>query len=493
MNRKLQTLIVSMIVISLISLIIPWIGILSAILSLVLYILFKKNEKSIFYKENLNKEILKTENTFKEKQSILSEIENDISKKQDELNLEKVKLTELKNQFDYLKEIVSYNNTIDNLKFKIETSKSALEKISQKINLSEEFLSYKELENELYILEIGISEKKYDYDLSEEYKEKLKINRNNQKQYIKDRLALKDSNMSSLLDPSLKYKERNDLINNLYKLSLRAFNNEADLVVNKLTISTFNSSRKKLESSLEQINKLISVYKISISTDFFKLKVDELQLQYEYLLKVQEEREEQRIIKEKIKEEAKVQAEIEKLKTEAKKEKEVYQKAFLKAKSELEQASEDKKKELLLEINSLKEKLKMAEEKGQRATSMAEQTKSGYVYIISNIGSFGEDVYKIGLTRRLDPIDRIKELSNASVPFSFDVHALIPSDDAPALEKELHNHFAQYRVNKANCRKEFFKIKLSEIESFVNEKMNKKIKFTKVAEALEYKQTLQMN
>ena len=493
MNKKLQTLIVSMIVISLISLIIPWIGILSAILSLVLYILFKKNEKSIFYKEKLNKEILKTENTFKEKQSILSEIENDISKKQDELNLEKVKLTELKNQFDYLKEIVSYNNTIDNLKFKIETSKSALEKISQKINLSEEFLSYKELEDELYILEIGISEKKYDYDLSEEYKEKLKINRNNQKQYIKDRLAIKDSNMSSLLDSSLKYKERNDIINNLYKLSLRAFNNEADLVVNKLTISNFNSSRKKLESSMEQINKLISVYKISISTDFFKLKVDELQLQYEYLLKVQEEREEQRIIKEKIKEEAKVQAEIEKLKTEAKKEKEVYQKAFLKAKSELEQASEDKKKELLLEINSLKEKLKMAEEKGQRATSMAEQTKSGYVYIISNIGSFGEDVYKIGLTRRLDPIDRIKELSNASVPFSFDVHALIPSDDAPALEKELHNHFAQYRVNKANCRKEFFKIKLSEIESFVNEKMNKKIKFTKVAEALEYKQTLQMN
>ena len=493
MNKKLQTLIVSMIVISLISLIIPWIGILSAILSLVLYILFKKNEKSIFYKENLNKEILKTENTFKEKQSILSEIENDISKKQDELNLEKVKLTELKNQFDYLKEIVSYNNTIDNLKFKIETSKSALEKISQKINLSEEFLSYKELEDELYILEIGISEKKYDYDLSEEYKEKLKINRNNQKQYIKDRLAIKDSNMSSLLDSSLKYKERNDIINNLYKLSLRAFNNEADLVVNKLTISNFNSSRKKLESSMEQINKLISVYKISISTDFFKLKVDELQLQYEYLLKVQEEREEQRIIKEKIKEEAKVQAEIEKLKTEAKKEKEVYQKAFLKAKSELEQASEDKKKELLLEINSLKEKLKMAEEKGQRATSMAEQTKSGYVYIISNIGSFGEDVYKIGLTRRLDPIDRIKELSNASVPFSFDVHALIPSEDAPALEKELHNHFAQYRVNKANCRKEFFKIKLSEIESFVNEKMNKKIKFTKVAEALEYKQTLQMN
>ena len=493
MNKKLEALIISIIVISFISLIIPWIGILSAILSLVLYILFKKNEKSIFYKENLNKEILKTENTFKEKQSILSEIENDISKKQDELNLEKVKLTELKNQFDYLKEIVSYNNTIDNLKFKIETSKSALEKISQKINLSEEFLSYKELEDELYILEIGISEKKYDYDLSEEYKEKLKINRNNQKQYIKDRLALKDSNMSSLLDPSLKYKERNDIINNLYKLSLRAFNNEADLVVNKLTISNFNSSRKKLESSMEQINKLISVYKISISTDFFKLKVDELQLQYEYLLKVQEEREEQRIIKEKIKEEAKVQAEIEKLKTEAKKEKEVYQKAFLKAKSELEQASEDKKKELLLEINSLKEKLKMAEEKGQRATSMAEQTKSGYVYIISNIGSFGEDVYKIGLTRRLDPIDRIKELSNASVPFSFDVHALIPSEDAPALEKELHNHFAQYRVNKANCRKEFFKIKLSEIESFVNEKMNKKIKFTKVAEALEYKQTLQMN
>lgn len=299
--------------------------------------------------------------------------------------------------------------------------------------------------------------------------------------------------MSSLLDPSLKYKERNDLINNLYKLSLRAFNNEADLILNKLTISNFNNSRKKLESSMEQINKLISKYKISISTDFFKFKIDELQLQYEYLLKIQEEREEQRIIKEKIREEAKVQAEIEKLKTEAKKEEELYQKAFLKAKSELEKASEDEKKNLLLEMNSLKEKIKMAEEKNQRAISMAEQTKAGHVYIISNIGSFGEDVYKIGVTRRLDPNDRIKELSNASVPFNFDVHALIPSDDAPALEKELHNHFDSYRVNKVNCRKEFFKVKLSEIETFVNKKMNNKIQFTKLAEALEYKQSLQTN
>ncbi|WP_338596198.1 DUF4041 domain-containing protein [Clostridium baratii] len=486
MNKKFKWLIIALIVISLISAIIPLVGLLTFVLALIIYISFSKNEKSIFYKNNLDKEISETDNLIKEKQNLLKEVEN-------QLNLERIKLDELKNQFDFLKEIVSYNDTIDKLKLKIETSKVTLEKINNNIALSEEVLSYKELEKELYTLQVGIFEKKYNYELSEEYNSQLKINRNNQKNCVKDGLAIKILNTSSLLDSSLKQSEKNKLINNLCKLSLRAFNNESDLILNKLTISNFTNSRKKLESAMDQINKLLNPYDILINMDYFKLKIEELQLQYEYLVKIQEEREEQREIKEQMREEAKVQAEISKLEKEAAKEEKLYEKALIKARAELAKASEEEKNKLQTQIKVLEENLKLAEEKMQRAKSMAQQTKSGYVYVISNIGSFGEDVYKIGLTRRLEPLDRVKELSDASVPFNFDVHALIHSDDAPALEKELHNHFNSNRVNKVNLRKEFFNVKLSDIEKVVNDKMNAQIHFTKIAEALEYRQSILMS
>ena len=119
------------------------------------------------------------------------------------------------------------------------------------------------------------------------------------------------------------------------------------------------------------------------------------------------------------------------------------------------------------QLAELTEKLRLAEEKGQRALSMAQQTRVGHVYVISNIGSFGENVYKIGMTRRLEPLDRVRELGGASVPFEFDVHAMIYSDDAPKLEKSLHSHFMRAQVNKVNPRKEFFRIGINEIMEHV--------------------------
>jgi hypothetical protein len=115
-------------------------------------------------------------------------------------------------------------------------------------------------------------------------------------------------------------------------------------------------------------------------------------------------------------------------------------------------------------------------------------TRSGHVYVISNIGSFGENVYKIGMTRRLDPMERIHELSDASVPFSFDVHAVVFSDDAPSLENELHRRFDPHRLNLVNTRKEFFCVTLEEIADVVREK-HADILITKVAEARDYRKT----
>jgi hypothetical protein len=139
----------------------------------------------------------------------------------------------------------------------------------------------------------------------------------------------------------------------------------------------------------------------------------------------------------------------------------------------------------------LTQKLAGAKEKGLRAQSMAELTKSGHIYVISNIGSFGDKMYKIGMTRRLDPSERIAELGDASVPFRFDVHALIYSKDAPALESQLHNHFKSRQVNLVNDRKEFFYATLGEIEQAVRS-FHGQIEFTLAAEAKEYKESCAM-
>ena len=120
---------------------------------------------------------------------------------------------------------------------------------------------------------------------------------------------------------------------------------------------------------------------------------------------------------------------------------------------------------------------------------MAQQTKSGYVYVISNVGSFGENIYKIGMTRRLEPMERVRELGDASVPFPFDVHAMIYSENAPAMETELHHLFINNQVNKVNPRKEFFKVPISEIRKVIDGK-DLNVKWTMAAEAAEYKETL---
>ena len=202
-----------------------------------------------------------------------------------------------------------------------------------------------------------------------------------------------------------------------------------------------------------------------------------------------EEKEEQRRIKEQLREEERARREYEKAIKEAEKEEKAIQQAINKATKELMLANEEQRLALEQKIAELQLKYEEAEAKNQRAISMAQQTRSGHVYIISNIGSFGEDVYKIGMTRRLEPLDRVRELGDASVPFSFDVHAMIYSDDAPSLENHLHKVFNEKQVNKINSRKEFFNVNLKEIKSVI-EDMNINAHWTMFAEAKEYRESL---
>ncbi|SQR96197.1 Chromosome segregation ATPase from phage origin, putative coiled-coil [Escherichia coli] len=139
---------------------------------------------------------------------------------------------------------------------------------------------------------------------------------------------------------------------------------------------------------------------------------------------------------------------------------------------------------------ALEQKIQEAHAQYERAKSMAQLTKQGHVYTISNIGSFGENVFKIGMTRRLEPMDRVKELSGASVPFDFDVHAMISCDDAPALEKTLHDSLEKYRINRINLRKEFFRVKLEKIIREV-ERHHGQVEYVADPAALQYLQSLE--
>src|SRR6185312_3163119 len=221
--------------------------------------------------------------------------------------------------------------------------------------------------------------------------------------------------------------------------------------------------------------------------------LQEMSLNYEYQQRKNEEKEEQRRIREQMREEEKAQRDFERAKQEAEDEERRFQRALEKARKELSENENAADIHMLQEsVRSLELKLQEAKQEKERAISMAQQTKVGHIYIISNIGSFGEDIYKIGMTRRLDPEDRVRELSDASVPFYFDIHATIHSEDAPQLEYDLHQQFKDRRLNRVNMRKEFFKVPLEEIETFVNKHTAATITFTKLAEAREYRETMAM-
>lgn len=230
---------------------------------------------------------------------------------------------------------------------------------------------------------------------------------------------------------------------------------------------------------------------MSIAGAYRDLKLAELRLEYEMEEKKHEEAEQQRQIKEQMREEERALREAERAKEEAEAEEVRYQKALDKARAEMAKAKGEALEALKVKIEQLDAALHKAGEMKEKARSMAQLTRSGHVYVISNVGSFGDAMFKVGMTRRLEPLDRVRELGDASVPFEFDVHAMIYSTDAPALECEFHEFLESHRVNLVNRRKEFFAVTIDQIEEFVTRK-NLKVELTKLAEAKEYRQTAVM-
>lgn len=271
---------------------------------------------------------------------------------------------------------------------------------------------------------------------------------------------------------------------------LDAFNGKVDSILSKVKKDNFGTLEQKIKDSYQVVNYNGTAFRNAVITqEYLDTRIDELK----WAVIAQElkwnEQEEQRRIKEQIREEEKALREFEKAIKDAQKEEETLKKLIEKAQKEVAQASEEQKSKYEDKLRELEDKLKIAEDKNQRAISMAQQTKSGNVYVISNIGSFGENVYKIGMTRRLEPLDRVRELGDASVPFGFDVHTMIFSENAPGLERELHKKFLRLQMNKVNPRKEFFKVTLTDIKTEIDS-LNINAKWTMTAEARQYRETL---
>lgn len=288
---------------------------------------------------------------------------------------------------------------------------------------------------------------------------------------------------------SCEYVEANRR-NTAIKFVLDAFNGKVDSTLSKIKHNNYGKLSQEIKDAFELVNFNGSAFRSAKITDIYlQARLNELKWGVAVNEIMLEEKEEQRRIKEQLREEEKARREYEKAIKEAEKEEKAIQQAIDKATKELKLAGEEQRIALEQKLAELQIKYEEAEAKNQRAISMAQQTRSGHVYVISNIGSFGENVYKIGMTRRLEPLDRVRELGDASVPFSFDVHAMIYSDDAPSLENHLHKVFNDKQVNKVNSRKEFFNVGIKDIKSTIQE-MRIDAHWTMFAEAKEYRESL---
>jgi len=271
---------------------------------------------------------------------------------------------------------------------------------------------------------------------------------------------------------------------------LDAFNGKVDSILSLVKDDNVGTLRQRIKDAFTLVNMNGQAFRNArITGEYLNARLHELQWAAATQELKNRERDEQRRIKEQIREEEKARREYERAIRDAEKEEEAIRKAMEKVQKDVAKASDDQRQRYEAQLAELAQKLAAAEEKNRRALSMAQQTKTGHVYVISNVGSFGEDVFKIGLTRRLEPLDRVRELGDASVPFEFDVHAMILSENAPALEHSLHRHFLASQLNKVNPRKEFFRVPLATIRGEI-EKLGIQASWTMTSVAAEYKQSL---
>ena len=340
--------------------------------------------------------------------------------------------------------------------------------------------------DELAMEEVGLYRRIYDFDDPVEYKDKLDDVRNRQREMAKLKEACTCTTTWVVEGSEAKGRK---MAQEQIKLMLRAFNGECDAAVAKVKIGNIESLEKRIRKAFDDLNKLGDTKRIEFNPMYLNLKIRELQLTHELAVCKQNEKERQRELREQLAEEAKAEREIEQAKQAAEQEESLKARALEDARAQLasEHGAHNAKLEAL--VAKLENELKDAIDRKAKAIARAQLTRSGHVYVLSNIGTMGKNRFKIGMTRRLEPLVRVAELGDASVPFPFDVHAMIYCEDAPALEASLHAHFHERRVNLVNLRKEYFDVSLPEIIEAVT-KYHGRVTFALEPDAEQYKETM---
>lgn len=331
---------------------------------------------------------------------------------------------------------------------------------------------------------------KFKLNTSYEYKSRLDGVRDRQKAMIKSGEAATGKEGWEVNGSKA---EGRKLVNDMVKLLLRSFNNECDVCVDNVKFDNIELGEKRIRQSFETCNRLGRVMSARLAEQYLNLKLDELHLAHEFQVKKQEEKEEAKRLREELREQQKVEQEIRAAREKIAKERKHFAAALKELQARLQRAATDEDRVALLTKIGEVEAGKAALDGEEKVIDYREQNaKAGYVYVISNVGAFGENVYKIGMTRRLEPMERIDELGDASVPFWFDVHALVFSENAPALEAKLHERFAAGRLNKVNGRKEFFRADIDEIEAVIRANYDAVAEVVREAPAEQYRESLRM-
>ncbi|WP_442559710.1 DUF4041 domain-containing protein [Eggerthia catenaformis] len=380
-------------------------------------------------------------------------------------------------RFELLKNIQELNNQKDLIQKNL-------------FQLNQEIISKKQeidiLNNDVEMAEFGFYKPHYNCLDSASYANEIKKIRNQQKDMVKNKIALFWSDDWALDGSKSKGRAMN---NDNMKMYLRAYNNECDNLISKVKFNNINKIRERIQKIGVQLDNLNKRNRIHLNYAFYQLKEKELELCYEYERKKQEEKEILREQREQEREEAKLQAEIKAARAKINKDITQFNKALKELLDRSDSLQEDEIADWKNQINDIRLKIDEKNAELEDIDYREANAKAGHVYIISNVGAFGEDVFKIGMTRRLEPQDRIDELGSASVPFKFDVHAMIFSEDAPKLESMLHKAFEKNKINLINQRKEFFKVKIEEIKKVVHENFDPLVQFKDHAEAEQYRES----
>ena len=396
------------------------------------------------------------------------------------------KIDSIENSYSNLKDMVGKAEPTLN---DIHERKLALDEECNILNVRLEHLKkeYIDLDDNIELQNIGHYE--MEYASSDIYDSKLQELRDRQKEMEKDGTAC---NCKLVFNMNSKKMASAFTKNNMTHI-LRSFNLECATVIKGVRYSNYESCINKINKAFDFYNGKNCLSGIVIAEEYKQLKIRELKLMYERAKKKQEEREELRRQREIEREEKLLMQELEDERERLEIEQSKYERERNRLLKKLEDAETDEERQNIKErLDSVEKHLGDIEIGFKQVEDREANLRAGWVYIISNIGAFGEDIYKIGMTRRLDPQDRIDELSSASVPFKFDIHATIFSDDAPALEAALHRAFEDKKVNLVNGRKEFFNVPLEEIEKVVLENYDGTVDFKYYADADQYRESVAM-